>query len=126
MKRSRPKRPMSALDYSDFARGVFALHGDGCWACRTDTANRWKCLDRSNGLVDWHHILPQRLLKAELHPDVLMDALRDGRNGVCLHRWHHDQCEASFFHIEIPDPAWRFADDYGLTLALEKYEERAA
>ena len=126
MKRSRPKRPMSALDYSAFSRGVFALHGDGCWACRTDTSNRWKCHDRSDGRLDFHHILSQSLLRREVPAELLPAALADPRNGVPLRRYHHDLVEHNMVYIEIPEVAWVFAADFELAWALERIERLAA
>ena len=126
MKRSRVKRPMSALDYSQFARGVYELHGDRCWACRTDVSGRWKCAQRSDGRIDAHHVLSQGLLKRELTGDTLTAALKDSRLGVPLGRYHHDMVEHSMVRIDVPDECWRAADDYGLTWALLRLEERAA
>lgn len=119
------KRHMNAADYSEFARGVYELHGDRCWACRTDTANRWKCQERSTGRVDWHHIITQQTIKREVDPELVTQALCDPRNGVPLARWHHGMVDSYMTSIELPDDVWRFAADYGLTWALERRRDAA-
>ena len=120
------KRHMSKLDYSEFARGVYELHGDRCWACRNDTENRWRCVDRSAGRLDFHHVIPQRVIRLEVDPELVTQALSDPRNGVPLARWHHDQVEAAMTVIDVPDDVWRFAADYGLAWWLENQAERRA
>lgn len=131
LKRTPARRPMSPLDFSEFARGVYELRGDACWACRTNPGERWKCHDRSNGIVDFHHVIPQATIRRELASDghddgMIRDALSDARNGVCLHRWHHDQVTHAMCRIEIPDSAWAFASEWNLVYVLERLEERAA
>lgn len=120
------KRNMSPLDYSEFYRGTIDIHGDRCWACRTDTENRWKCVDRSRGILDAHHVIPQRVIKRNVDPELVTQALADSRNGVMLARYHHDQVEAHMTRILIPDQVVAFAADYGLSWWIDKYLDRAA
>lgn len=120
------KRNLSPLDYSEFYRGVVELHGDRCWACRSDTANRWKCVDRSRGILDAHHVIPQRVIKRNVDPELVTQALCDSRNGVMLARWHHDQVEAAMTRILIPHQVMEFASDYGLMWWLENLADRQA
>ena len=121
------RRHMSPLNYSVFARGVNDLYPDvACWACQTDPANRWKCLERSAGLVDVHHIVPQRVIRREVEPAFVIQALRDPRNGVPLRRWHHTMVEAAMTRIALPDEAWAFAADFELVWYLERIERAAA
>ena len=119
------KRHMSSLDYSEFARGVVELHGDRCWACRTNPDERWKCIERSQDRLDAHHVISQQTIKREVDPELVLQALVDPRNGVPLARWHHDQVEHCMTRIELPDDVWRFAEDYGLTWALERRRDAA-
>lgn len=119
------KRHMTPVDYAEFSRGVHDLHGDRCWACRTDTENRWKCIERSAGRLDFHHVISQQTIKREVDPELVTQALCDPRNGVPLARWHHDQVEAFMTRIEIPAEAWAFAADYGLQWALERKADAA-
>ena len=120
------KRHLSPLDYSSFYRGVVDLHGEGCWACRTDDANRWKCHDRSMGFYDAHHLIAQRTLRRELDADSFTAAVKDPRNGVLLGRYHHSLVEHAMCRIELPPEVWAFGADWGLVWAVERMERMEA
>lgn len=92
-----------------------------CWACNLRPEERWKCLDRSMGQYEQHHLLTQQVLRREFprgafweygtgrwHPisrqdtwpvidgserRTLAQLLADPRNLVPVGRWHHAQIE---------------------------------
>ncbi len=113
------RRQLSALDYGLFYRQV-AERDLACQGCHQWPEERWKCINRSGGILDAHHLIPQQVLKRELPADQLKTALTDPRNGMLLGRYHHDRAESRMRTLIAPAAAWEFAAELGLTYALER------
>ena len=95
-----------------------------CWACSLRPDERWKCLDRSMGRSELHHLLTQAELRREFKSDPrLPDLLADRRNLVPIGRWHHAQLHARMFRPvwdDLPHDAVAFASELGLAHILER------
>lgn len=118
------KRHLSPMDYSAFYRHV-AERDLTCVLCSQYPEERDVCRDRSGGIFDAHHVIPQRVLKRELAMHDRVPALSDERNGVLLGRWHHSMAEARMRDLLVPGSVWEFARDYGLEWFLERGEMAA-
>lgn len=99
----------------------------GCWGCVIAPRERWKCLDRSAGRYDRHHLIPQQILRREYRHGhngrSLDDLLADERNIVQVGRWHHAQIEAHMLNPQwrdLPAAAVEFAAELGLAHLLER------
>lgn len=112
------KRPLSPEDYRAFWASV-SQRDIVCVGCQ-QFGNRWKCLNRSGGRLDAHHLIPQQTLKRELPREQLRAALMDPRNGMLLGRYHHDLVESRMVTLTAPPAAWEFAEEYGLAHHLER------
>lgn len=109
MKRKPLKRRASRHRFDHDAASIFrALAIDSrCAICGTTRH------------LEVHHVLPQRVLKAEGHRDLLWDV----RNGMVLCRWDHARHENAFARIpasRISHEAWSFAQELGLDWWLER------
>ena len=123
MKRRPMKRQLSPLDYSEFYRGVAERQTYRCWGCALAPNEVHKCLQRSDGRIDAHHLIAQQVLRRELCGERLDAALRDHRNGVLVGRYHHGTLESRYMRgsfEDLPACAIAFAKTYDLLLHLER------
>lgn len=123
MRRRPMKRQLSPLDYSEFYRAVAERQTYRCWGCVLAPHERWKCLHRSDGRIDAHHLVAQQTLRRELDEQSLHAALRDGRNGVLVGRYHHGTLESRYMRAhweDLPACTLEFAAAYGLLWVLER------
>lgn len=98
-----------------------------CWGCNVQPMQRWKCLDRSAGRYDRHHLISQQTIRREFprgHDGRTLDELlQDPRNIVQVGRWHHAQIEAHMLNpgwASLPDAAVEFAVELDLEHLLAR------
>ena len=73
-----------------------------------------------DGRLDLHHVIYQQTLRKHGHAGLTGDF----RNMVVLCRFHHEQHHSRFRPIPaalLPEEAWEFADELGLTWWVERF-----
>lgn len=76
----------------------------------------------SQGRLDVHHVVPQQVIKREVHEEDVREALLDERNLIPMCRRHHELYENRRFRFtreELPASVEAFARDEALEWWLD-------